>query len=359
MIENIIIYVNHINYIGGIETWLYEISKKYGEKRNITLLYGWIAPKQLYRLRKLIKCVKYEKQKIECNKFIFCFGFEAINTVKAKEFIYFIHADYKAQNIKVTIPPQTTSIYAVSQLAKDSFIEIHKEQLDKLGLKVEVAYNPITIEKPKRVLTLISPTRLTKEKGGHRMIAMAKRLKEKGIPFNWFVYSTTDLTSDTSHFIMMQPELDIRDYIADADYLIQLSDTESYAYSIVEAACLGTPIVASKMPVLEEMNIIDGENAFILEFDLSNLDEVIDKMYKNNLKGFNYTPNQSNKEYLKILGKETKKEYDYKIDGYEAVVLKPSYYTIEDVDAVKGDTIVIKTIERLEYLEKNKYVERI
>lgn len=359
MIEDIIIYVNHINYIGGIETWLYEIAKKYGEKRNITLLYGWIAPKQLYRLRRLIKCVKYEKQKIECNKFIFCFGFEAINTVKAKEFIYFIHADYKAQNLKVTIPKETTSIYAVSQLARDSFYETHKEQIDKLGLTVEVAYNPITIEKPKRVLTLISPTRLSKEKGGHRMVAMAKRLKEKGIPFNWLVYSDRTIDCDTSHFIMMQPELNIRDYIADADYLVQLSDTESYAYSIVEAACLGTPIIATEIPVLDEMKIKDGENAFILKFDLSNLDEVIDRMYSNNLKGFKYIPNHSNKEYLKMLGKETKKEYDYKIDGYEALVLKPSYYTIENVNAVKGDIITIKTIERLEYLEKNKYVERI
>lgn len=357
--EDIIIYVKHMNYIGGIETWIYEIAKKYGEKRNITLLYGWIAPKQLYRLRRLIKCVKYEKQEIECNKFIFCFGFEAIKTVKAKEFIYFIHADYKAQNIKVTIPKETTSIYAVSQLARDSFYETHKDQIDKLGLKVEVAYNPITIEKPKRVLTLISPTRLTKEKGGHRMIAMAKRLKEKGIPFNWFVYSTTDLTSDTSHFIMMQPELDIRDYIADSDYLIQLSDTESYAYSIVEAACLGTPIVASKMPVLKEMNIIDGKNAFILEFDLSNLDEVIDKMYNNNLKGFKYIPSHSNKEYLKILGEEKIKEYDYKTDGYEVIVKKPSFYTEENIRAIKDDIIVIKTIERLEHLEQLGYVERI
>ena len=42
----------------------------------------------------------------------------------------------------------------LSQLARDSFYETHKDQIDKLGLKVEVAYNPITIEKPKRVLKL-------------------------------------------------------------------------------------------------------------------------------------------------------------------------------------------------------------
>ena len=79
------------------------------------------------------------------------------------------------------------------------------------------------------------------------MVAMAKRLKEKGIPFIWLVYSTENIGFDISNFIMMKPELDIRDYIADADYLIQLSDTESYAYSIVEAACLGrNPIIVLK-----------------------------------------------------------------------------------------------------------------
>ena len=359
MKEDIVFFIGYINYIGGVETWIYEIAKIYGKNRNIVVMYKWIAPKQLYRLRRLVKCIKYENQEIECNKMIFAYDFSALATTKAKEYIYTIHADYKFQKIKVTIPPQTTKIYAVSQLARDSFYETHKDQIDKLGLTVEVLYNPIEVETPKRVLKLISPTRLTKEKGGNRMVAMAKRLKEKGMPFIWLVYSTENIGFDISNFVMMQPELDIRDYIADADYLVQLSDTEGYAYSIVEAACLGTPAIVTELPTLDEMNIKDGENAFILKFDLSNLDEVIDKMYNNNLKGFKYIPNQSEEGYLKILGKETKKEYDYKIDGYEAVVLKPSHYVEENVDAVKGDIIVIKTIERLEYLEKIGYVERI
>ena len=58
------------------------------------------------------------------------------------------------------------------------------------------------------------------------MVAMAKRLKERGIPFYWFVYSTGTENYDLSNFILMQPELNIRDYIANADYLVQLSDTE-------------------------------------------------------------------------------------------------------------------------------------
>lgn len=357
MKEDIVFFIGNINYIGGVETWIYEIAKIYGKKRNIVMMYNWIAPKQLYRLRRLVKCIKYTGQRIECNKMIFAYDFSALKTTTAKEFIYTIHADYKFQKIKVTIPPQTTKIYAVSQTARDSFYETHKEQIDNMGLTVEVLYNPIEVEKPKRVLKLISPTRLTKEKGGNRMVAMAKRLKEREIPFIWLVYSTDNIGFDVSNFVMMQPELDIRDYIADADYLVQLSDTEGYAYSLVEAMCLGTPVLVTDLPILKEMKIKDGENAFVLDFDLSNLDEVIDKAYNNNLKGFKYVKNHSNKEYLKILGEETIKEYNYKEDGYEALVLKPSTYVEEDMKCVKGDIIVCKTLERLEYLERLGYVK--
>lgn len=357
MKEDIVFFIGNINYIGGVETWIYEIAKIYGKKRNIVMMYNWIAPKQLYRLRRLVKCVKYTGQKIECNKMIFAYDFSALKTTTAKEYIYTIHADYKAQGIRVQIPKQTTQIYAVSQTARDNFYETHKEQIDSMGLTVEVLYNPIEVEKPKRVLKLISPTRLTKEKGGNRMVAMAKRLKQRDIPFIWLVYSTDNIGFDVSNFVMMQPELDIRDYIADADYLVQLSDTEGYAYSLIEAVCLGTPVLVTDLPMLKEMKIKDGENAFVLDFDLSNLDEVIDKAYSSNLKGFKYVKNHSNKEYLKILGEEIIKEYNYKEDGYEALVLKPSTYTEEDMKCVKGDIIVCKTLERLEYLERLGYVK--
>lgn len=345
MKEDIVFYYKRINYIGGIETWLYEIAKKYGENRNITVYYDWIAPKQYYRLSRIVKCEQYTGQRIECNTFIFCFCFDAIKTTKAKEYVFFVHADYRFIKSKVTIPLQTTKIYAVSQLARDSFYETHKDQVDKLGLTVGVLYNPLTTDKPKRVLTLISPTRLTKEKGGNRMIAMAKRLKEKGIPYNWFVYSDRTIDCNTSHFVMMQPELDIRDYIADADYLVQLSDTEAWPYSPIEAMSLGTPLVITELPMLDEMKIKDGENAFILKFDLSNLDEVIDKMYNNNLKGFKYIPNQSEEGYLKLLGEETKREYDPSKSGIQ-ITIKKKYNDIQLKREVRAGEQIIVTESR-------------
>ena len=56
-----------------------------------------------------------------------------------------------------------TRYLGVSELVCDTFEEM-------TGNKTELAYNPIEIKKPKKVLNLISATRLTAEKGRGRMI---------------------------------------------------------------------------------------------------------------------------------------------------------------------------------------------
>ena len=327
--EDIVFYIGHINYIGGVETWIYEIAKIYSKNRNIVLLYNKSDARQLLRLEKYIKCIKYIGQDIECNKFIFCYDHSAIRTVKAKEYILTIHADYKVQNLRITIPKETTAIYAVSETAKQSFIETHKDQLDALKLDMKVLYNPISPDKPKKVLHLISATRLTKEKGGQRMTEMLKAFNRKGYSISWLVFcSNGTIEVETTGMALIKPTLNITDYIADADYLIQLSDTEGYAYSIIEALILGTPVVITELPIRDEMGVVEGVNGFVVKFDLSNLDEVVDKMWNNNLKGFKYTKKESNEEYLKILGEETKS--NYKPDKSMVIIkVRSSYFDIE------------------------------
>ena len=41
---------------------------------------------------------------------------------------------------------------------------------------------------------------------------------------------------------------------------------------------------------------------YILKQDLSNIDDVIDKMYANDLRGFKYTPKYSIKEWTNAIG---------------------------------------------------------
>ena len=40
-------------------------------------------------------------------------------------------------------------------------------------------------------------------------------------------------------------KLNIRDYIAKADYTIQLSDTEAYCYTMIESLLLNVPVIVT------------------------------------------------------------------------------------------------------------------
>ena len=64
-----VFYIGHVNNIGGVESWIYYISKLYGKTHDITLYYGALADgadPQLDRLKKLIKIfvLKFMEKKI-------------------------------------------------------------------------------------------------------------------------------------------------------------------------------------------------------------------------------------------------------------------------------------------------------
>lgn len=44
----------------------------------------------------------------------------------------------------------------------------------------------------------------------------------------------------------MSPRLDILDEIANSDYVVQFSDTESYCYTVHEALAVKTPIIINE-----------------------------------------------------------------------------------------------------------------
>ena len=59
-----IIYWRKVSAIGGVETFIYELAKKYDY--DLALYYNSADENQLKRLIKLIPCVPYIKQKIKC-----------------------------------------------------------------------------------------------------------------------------------------------------------------------------------------------------------------------------------------------------------------------------------------------------
>lgn len=258
-----VFFVPHFNIIGGIETYIYELVKKYDY--DITIVYSDPTSdiKQLNRIRKYARVVRLGSEKIKCERLFVMYRCN-IDLFDADYIIQITHADYKAQNLKPNLDPRINEHYGVSKAVAKTYEEIS-------GLETKVCYNPLTIEKPKKMLRLISATRLTKEKGRDRMIKLAEELDKANIPYIWLVFTNNKLPFPNPNIVYMNPRLDIRDYIANADYLVQLSDTEAWSYSVLESLCLGTPVIVTPIPCFKEMGIKDAINGYILPFNMDKL----------------------------------------------------------------------------------------
>lgn len=322
-----------IGEIGGIETFFYEIAKKYGHL-DITIAYQYGNQKQIRRLSKYVRCIRLTK-KIKCKK---CFLMYAmpLDLIDADEYIQFIHANFKVQSFPINTDSRISKYYGVSDwVAKD-----YEDLLKANGVikEVKTCYNPITIEKPRKVLKLISATRLSKEKGKDRMIILANELTKANIPFIWLVFTNDVDKIDNPNIIYMKTTLEVRDYIALADYYVVLSDTEGCPYSPMEANCLGVPCLYTPVPSMIEIGI----QGYMLPFDMKDipLEDIYNKIPK-----VNYTPPKDIWDELLVHDKRT---YDPK-DIVEVQSLK----TYED----NGEWTISEQVKIVNREEANRLVK--
>lgn len=139
-----------------MESYFYYIARKYNDY-DITIFYKTADLKQLMRLRKYVRCVQFNEQEIICDKAFFNYGAGIIDYVKANEYIQVIHTDYSKSRTNIKLNPKITRYIGVSKTVCDSFKNL-------TGINCELFYNPLFIDKPRKVLNLISATRLTPEK---------------------------------------------------------------------------------------------------------------------------------------------------------------------------------------------------
>lgn len=294
-------YIPFFNNIGGIEDWIYYIGELYGKNRDIVVYYINGDEKQIDRLLPLVKVKRFYGQTVDCDIAIFAAVVpdnEIVCFEAKRERIQFVHACYSmAYNIKEFAKnPLIDRYIAVSKTAANDFYKIS-------GYMPEIMYNPIYIEKPKKVLKLISATRITEDKGSiwEKMKLFAKKLIEKDIPFVWLVFTNnTSVKSDIKGFVIMPPELKITDYIREADYLAQFSKTEADCLAVKKSLCVGTPVLVTNFDAAIENGVIDGKTGYIFNMDMDNID--VDKIY-NNIPKFEYKVNSSDKEWNNLLGK--------------------------------------------------------
>lgn len=311
----------------GVESFFYYMAKKFKD-RDITFMYKVGHVDQVNRLKKYARTIRWDGQQVECDKFFANYTYDIINHVQAKEYIQVIHTDYMNQEVGFTPHPLVTRYIGVSPIVCENFKK-------RFGLECELIYNPVVMDKPRKILHLISATRLTKEKGRDRMEKLGKILNQSGILYDWRVFTDNRREINNPNIIWMRPRLDISDFIAEADYLVQLSNEgEGRGYSIEEALTLGTPVICTPVTAFKDM-VENGKNGWIVPFSLKDIDP---KKWLKKPK-FTYTPPYS--------------KWDEELKGestYDPSTAPLSYKCIKRYD----DTIIGKRIEIGEAVECDK-----
>ena len=281
----IVIWTAKTFAIGGIESFIYYFCAQMHEYYDILVLYDVIDENQLIRLGEIVDVVKNNNQRvIKCDWVIVNRITDVVPAnIEYGRKIQMCHTCKIVDNWKI---PQDNDVRViVSEAAASSFGS------EAAGAKI--IHNPTYPQEPKKMLFLVSATRLgTFEKGDRRMGAFARALRGHGIPFLWLIFSETAPREMIDGMVHMNMRLGVAEYIKKADYLVALSDSEAFGYSIVESLELGTPVITTPIEVLGELGFKNKKMGYIVPFDVEkveNLDEIYQKIpkfkYKNDNEG--------------------------------------------------------------------------
>ena len=343
-----VFYVSNFNTIGGVETYIYELARKYSDY-DITVIYKTGSKEQLKRLQPYVRVLKYNGEPIECDKAFFNYETDIINKIKAKEYIQLIHAMFKTQGITPRVDPKITKYMCVSESAG-------KEWEELTGIKCEHCRNPlqITEEEKKPVLYLISATRLTPEKGRDRMIALGELFKQHGVNIIWLVFTNDTNAIDNPYIVYMKPTLNIRPFllsIKGRGYGVQVSDCEGDCYFTRECEGLGVPLLVTPIPSFKEQGLVDGKNCYYLPFDMQNID--IDKIV-NKIPSYEPYIKEDRWKDILVKGKKT-----YNPDEKIKVRCISKYFDVElERDIEVGEPLEVSYLRYQELIEEPALVEK-
>lgn len=301
-----IFYIRNINAIGGVETYVYELAKKYKDY-DIAVVCKTIAPEQLKRLKKLCRVYIHTNQQIECKVLITNWDTSIIPYVNEEAKIYTgIHTDYSNPIERQGLPKDDPRVTYIG-ITKDS-----KEKFEEItGIKRTIlCRNPLELEEDTPVLILFSATRLSSIKGGDRMLQIANELDRQGIDYIWLLYTTDEYNDNpvwkNKNVIHMSNRLDLGKFMRKADWVIQPSICEGDSYTLKEALYRGIPVVVCELGYFKEIGIKDNANALFLNEDCSNVSDVVKRM-KKPLK-FKFEPVKDDYDKLIVKGKNTYQE---------------------------------------------------
>ena len=332
-----IMFFRPLFYMGGTEIAILSLIKNL---KDYEIFIGYTDDTSdselLKRYEKYAKVVKIEENsKIEIDTLVLCSPYKSVLEInekitRNKTILWFHHFGSRESSIfnddltyKII-----DEIIVVSETCKK--IMLKQDYGEKVKDKLKVCYNIVDVEdiinksnEPINIdinheLKLVSVGRVCYEKGFERQLNLAKLLKEHNIDFKWYIVGGNyykDVENEIKEkYSELQNNFEFRGFednpykiIKQCDYLVLLSDNETWGLVLTEAKILGVPCIVTDFDVAYEQ-IIDNKTGIILSRDdLDSYEEKIDlivknkKIYKDNLKEFKWSNSESLNKWRNIL----------------------------------------------------------
>lgn len=312
----VVLYIEKLNSITGISTWIYNFCQNMKDKKDIIVVYNEMDKKQLMRLIPIVKIEKLGRHIIQCDNLIMCSVKDPIPpNIRYKKSIQIVHTCRS----NTPILKGRDVIVNVSQASKDSY-------------RCNSIVIPNLTYKDNKGLLLISTCRINAaDKGDNdkRMVQVAKILNANKIKYTWLYFSDFTLKDAPANMIRMSPTLDIQMWISKADMLVNLSDNEGFCYSIVEALENHVPVLTTDIKVLDEIGFQNGVNGYKLPLVFTEHDVM--QAFRKRIDDFDYKYDNGSivDKWLQVLG-DKKPENNYRFDNSDVeLIVKKNYKDVQ------------------------------
>lgn len=308
--KDFVIYHNYVPKVGGIESAVYNLAKVMDlEGYKVTVLFrGAESYQSLLKYAQVADVVKVTDDfSMQCSVALIASNHDIPKGLEAEKYLQWVHSDYDKYKLDLKNKGKVRYVAVSKHCAKI----IKKRE----GVDCDVIYNIVDPDfgKDKRkVLRLVTNSRVSPEKGFGRMLQFAELLKANNIRFTWVVYGDnshivkeyTDWINKFKHIEEVQFvgfKQDVTIGLTNADYLVQLSDFEGCPYAILEALSMGVPCIVTNWGGVEEL-VQDGVNGYVLPMDMVISSSTVKKIVKE-IPKVEYKPLSTAKDWIKLIGK--------------------------------------------------------
>ena len=258
--SQVVIYRRNLSAIGGLMTFILHFVEQMREQYDIIILCeNFLSPERMMQLLPKVRVIVGKEKPVACDTLIVLSFLDKLpSNVMAKKIVRMCHACRTDKSW--TIPQDYDELVYVSKTAMESF-----------GVTDGNVIHNFKTHEPNSTLLLVSATRLPAEDKGDietRMRKLCRMMTRAGIEFLWLNFSDGNLKNPPKGFYNMGISYDMEGIIKKADYVVMLSDSECWSYTVLEALTNGVPLICTPFPSAFEQGVEDGVNAHVIPFDM-------------------------------------------------------------------------------------------